>query len=156
MDVVELLKMRGLDTTKRIKFVRHQDQRYDVYELMTRGLLETYQACQSRPVLNCDYMVSFIGLPRGHARLYGVYRVLSRTYVSEVEPLDEYLANEDPKNYFYRLHKEAGFEDLEERGVRVEGQVLRFAFARVDSLQSSIVPAWPTHSINWLPNCRIR
>lgn len=117
MDIVELLKLRGLDDAKKIKFVRHQDQRYDVYDLMTSGHLETYQACQSKPVLDCDYMVSFIGLPHGRARLYGVYQILGRCHVSEVQLPDDYPNDENPNNYYYSLSKVAGFEDLEERVV---------------------------------------
>ncbi|HEU0197339.1 MAG TPA: GIY-YIG nuclease family protein [Nevskiaceae bacterium] len=117
MDVAELLKLRGLDVGKKIKFVRHQDQRYNLYDLMTSGQLETYQACQSKPVLECDYMVSFVGLPHGHARLYGVYQVLGRCRVSDVQLSAEYPNEENPNNYFYTLSKVPGFEDLEERVV---------------------------------------
>ncbi len=33
VDIIELLENRGLDTSRRIKMLRHQDQRYDVHEL---------------------------------------------------------------------------------------------------------------------------
>ena len=125
MNIVELLKLRGLDTSKKIKLVRHQDQRYDLYELMTTGQLETYQACQSKPILDCEYMVSFIGLPYSKARLYGVYKVLSRSRVSEVTLPDSYTLIENPENWFYQLEKEDGFEDLEERVVIDWGQSTR-------------------------------
>lgn len=125
MDIVELLKLRGLDCTAKIKLVRHQDQRYDLYELMTTGQLETYQACQSRPILECQYMVSFIGLPHGKARLYGVYKVLSRNTVSEVQLPEHYSIPEEPETNFYHLEKVHGFEDLEERVVIDWGQSAR-------------------------------
>ena len=125
MNIVELLKLRGLDTSKKIKLVRHQDQRYDLYELMTTGQLETYQACQSRPILDCEYMVSFIGLPYGKARLYGVYKVGERSRVQHIILPTNYTLPEDPDNWFYKLEKAAGFEDLEERVVIDWGQSTR-------------------------------
>lgn len=117
MNIVELLKLRGLDTSKRIKLVRHLDQRYDLYELMTNGQLERYQACQGHPVLECDYMVSFIGLPRSTARLYGVYKIMSRSRVSDVTLEAGFPIAEPPENYFYHLERDTRFDDLEERVV---------------------------------------
>lgn len=125
MNIVELLKLRGLDTGKRIKLVRHQDRRYDLYELWTTGHLETYQACQSKPILDCDYMVSFIGLPNSKARLYGVYRILSRSRVADTVLPRSYPISENPEHWFYQLEKEQGFEDLEERVVIAWGQSTR-------------------------------
>lgn len=58
MDIVELLALRGLDTNAKIKLARHQDKRYDVKELYRDGHLDTYQSYQSRPVFECDYVVS--------------------------------------------------------------------------------------------------
>ena len=115
MNIVELLRLRGLDTEKKIKLVRHQDSRYDLHELMTTGLIETYQACQKRPVLECDYMASFIGMSHSRARFLGVYRVLGRQRVSQVKLPHGYSLPEDPENYFYSLERVSGFEDLEER-----------------------------------------
>ena len=117
MNIVELLKLRGLDCTAKIKLVRHQDQRFDLYELMTTGQLEIYQACQLRPILERQYMVSFIGLPHGKARPYGVYNVLSRSTVSEVQLPEHYSIPEAPEIYFYHLKKVNGFEGREERVV---------------------------------------
>lgn len=117
MDIVELLELRGLDTSKKVKLVRHQDSRYDVYELMTNGQLEIYQACQSRAVLECDYMVSFIGLSRSTARLYGVYRVLERSHIADVSLPDDFPIPEPPENFFYKLERDTRFHDLEERVV---------------------------------------
>lgn len=41
INIVELLKLRGLDTNKEIKLVRHQDQRHDLYELIPCELIPT-------------------------------------------------------------------------------------------------------------------
>ncbi len=115
MEIIELLQLRGLDTRARIKMIRHQDQRYDLYNLMTTGHFETYQACQSSPILECDYAISFLGLPRAKARFFGVYKVNGRSTVAETTLPSDYPLFEEPTNYFYRLSRVPGFEDLEER-----------------------------------------
>lgn len=117
MNIVELLTLRGLDEHAKVKLVRHQDSRHDLYELVTSGLIETYQACQSKPVLECDYMASFLGLPRGKARFLGLYRVTGRSTVAEVQLPKDYTLPENPENLFYFLEKVPGFEDLEQRVV---------------------------------------
>ena len=82
LGVVELLKLRELDTSTPIKFVRHQDQRIDLYDLMISGHLERYQSVQSWPVFRkCDYIISFFGMPRSQARFIGVYQVLGERQV---------------------------------------------------------------------------
>ena len=75
MNIIELLRLRGLDTNAKIKLVRHQDKRYDVNELYRTGYLDIYQSYQSKPVFNCEYLVSFIGWDGSRARFIGVYRV---------------------------------------------------------------------------------
>jgi hypothetical protein len=78
LSVVELLKLRGLDSESRVKLVRHQDARYDLYELMVSGHLETYQSYQSKPVFNCDYIVAFFGMARNKARLIRMFKSTDR------------------------------------------------------------------------------
>lgn len=114
--VIELLKLRGLDTDKNIKFVRHQDRRFDLYDLMISGHLDRYQSTQSKPVFReCDYIISFIGLPRSQARFLGVYRVLRERRVKDAPPPVGYPIPEDPKWFYYDLELMPGFEDLQER-----------------------------------------
>lgn len=125
MNIVELLKLRGLNEHAKIKLVRHQDNRHDLYELVTSGSTETYQACQSRPVLECDYMASFLGLARGKARFLGLYRVTGRSTVAEVQLPKDYTLPESPENFFYFLEKVPGFEDLEQRVVVDWGESTR-------------------------------
>jgi hypothetical protein len=115
MHIIELLQLRHLDMNARIKMVRHQDQRYDLYTLMTSGHIETYQACQSSTIFECDYVVSFFGLPRSKARFLGVYRVNGRSKVANIHLPMEYPIQESPNKYFYHLSKVSGFEDFEER-----------------------------------------
>lgn len=114
LGILELLRTRGLDTDARVKLVRHQDKRYDVLELERKGLLELYQSYQSRPVFECDYIVSFIGLENSLARLHGVYRVGERLKASE-RPLAadfEYPGFAPPNGHFYELSGVPGFEDV--------------------------------------------
>ena len=63
MNIVELLKLRGLDTKKSTKMIRHTDHEdYPVSE-MTKEHIEFYQQCQSKQVFSgCDYVVSFLGI----------------------------------------------------------------------------------------------
>lgn len=126
LGVVELLKLRGLDTSARIKFVRHQDQRLDLYDLMISGHLDRYQRVQSRPVFrNCDFIISFLGLPRSQARFLGVYRVKQEKHVKDIPPPPDYSIPENPDWFYYDLEKAVGFEDLQQRIVINWGQSAR-------------------------------
>ena len=75
ISIRELLSLRGLDVTKKIKVVRHKDSRkevvirgkleqgnpYDWYRY-NRDLFIGYQSEQSKEVYkDVDYIVSFIG-----------------------------------------------------------------------------------------------
>ena len=115
MYVNELLELRGLDPKAKVKMVRHRDHRLDVVELMHSGLIEFYQACQPKLIFECDFVASFIGMPRGRARFLGLYEVMGRKKVSEAKPPKDYFLEEDPDSHFYLLRKVPGYDDLEER-----------------------------------------
>ena len=117
MNIVELLALRGLDTSAKIKLVRHQDKRYDVKELYRNGHLDTYQSYQGGPIFECDYVVSFIGLENRRARLVGVYEVRGRKPAREAPvpsgfPHPEMVGDGD---VFYGLGPVRGFDDLKDR-----------------------------------------
>lgn len=119
LNVIELLKLRGLDTSARIKLVRHQDRRFDVAALRREGFFEVYQRFQSNPVFDCDYIVSFTGMEQGRARLAGVYRVTGKLPATEA-PVPPDFARPDLVNthgWYYVLEPVPGFEDLNERVV---------------------------------------
>src|SRR5437870_4097362 len=62
--IIELLQRHSLPKGARVKIVRHQDKRCDLHAL-TKGQFEAgYQAFQAKPVFNCDFIVSCIGLPK--------------------------------------------------------------------------------------------
>ena len=118
MNIVEFLKLRGLDTKKSTKMIRHTDHEdYPVSE-MTKEQLEFYQQCQSKQVFSgCDYVVSFLGIERTKARFFGVYKVedeerSKRKHLPDNYPYPQIVEDTD---YFYKLGKVSGFEDLEER-----------------------------------------
>lgn len=127
LGIVDLLRLKGFDPTRSAKLVRHQDtrydvlhdRRYDVHDLLRRGLLEIYQSYQSKPVFDgCDVIISFVGEEGTKARFIGVYRVLRRIAGSDAPlppdfPYQEW--RETP--HFYQLEREPGFEDLENRVV---------------------------------------
>jgi hypothetical protein len=119
LNIVELLSLRGLLLSARIKLVRHQDKRFDVHELIRDGYFEVYQSFQSKPVFDCDFIVSFVGMENAKARLIGVYRVVSRVPASQ-SPISPDFTRRDLVNdhgFFYTLDPVPGFEDLAGRVV---------------------------------------
>ena len=116
LKVIELLNLQELASSKQIKFVRHQDKRVDLYDLMISGHLDRYQSVQSKPVFrDCDYIISFTSLPRSHARFLGVYRKMGERRVKDVPPPVGYSIPENPEWFYYDLELMPGFEDFQER-----------------------------------------
>ncbi len=130
MNIVELLKLRGLDTKKSTKMIRHTDHGDYLISEMTKKELEIYQRCQDKGAFKgLDYVVSFRGLERTKAKFIGVYKV------TDEKPLTPRFC---PKNYrfrkifegggsFYELEKVSGFEDLEGRVIIEWGQGMQWA-----------------------------
>ncbi len=118
LSIKELLQIRGLDTTKKIKLVRHKDKRetVNVYGVKKEGNPYTwyrndmdtflkYQSEQTKDVYKgVDYIVSFIGEEGTTARFVGVYRI-------------EGYAEEKPVvgSVYYKISHDERFVDLEER-----------------------------------------
>ena len=113
----ELLKLRGLDTNKRIKLVRHKDARqkqsingrevegnpYDWYR-NDKDIFIAYQSEQHRDVFkNVDYIVSFIGENGTIARFIGIY---------QIEGPDNECKTD---KYCYKMTEMEGFDELKER-----------------------------------------
>ncbi len=118
MEMTELLRLRGLDTSKRIKLVRHQDRRLDLDEVRRRGFLDHYQAYQVNAIFEgCDVVVSFLGMDDSRARLYGVFAVEAVRRSSAVPlPRDCPFPQIRPRHgWFYDLRRLRGFEDLEDK-----------------------------------------
>jgi hypothetical protein len=119
MNIVELLRLRGLDQSAKVKLVRHQDKRYDVKEIYRTGHLDTYQSYQSSAVFGCDYIASFIGLNGSLACFVGIYKVLGMKSAPEVPVPDDfpYPGFTTVSDVYYELEPVPGFEDLKDRVV---------------------------------------
>lgn len=119
MNIVEILHLRGLDISKKVKLIRHQDKRYDVWELYRDGKLDIYQSYQSNLIFECDFIVAFIGLENSQARFIGVYKVNGHKQAKETSlpsdfPHPGFFSETD---VFYNLVSVPGFEDLKDRVV---------------------------------------
>ncbi|MBI9077430.1 MAG: GIY-YIG nuclease family protein [Desulfatibacillum sp.] len=119
ISLVQLLQQRGLDFSKKIKVVRHQDKRCDINEYYRLGHMETYQRYQSKKVFNCDYIVTFMGLQGSLSLLIGVYRV-GECLLSKGQALPSDYPDQDVKErdeFYYELDEVSGFEDYKGRVV---------------------------------------
>src|SRR3989304_2747064 len=117
LDILEILELRGFDSTRRFQLVRHQEGRHE-HDLPKRWWLETYQAFQARNVFdNLDCIVSFLGDRGTRARFIGVYEVLGRKSGSEGRLPHGYPSEWKDLPYYYELRRAQGFEDLENRVV---------------------------------------
>ena len=120
LNIVELLALRGLDTKKRIKLVRHQDKkRYDIRDIYQSGFLDVYQSYQSRKVFECDFVIAFLGMEASRAVFVGAYSVKGRKAGSKVPlpkgfPYPEMRAEAD---FHYELERLPQFDDLKDRVV---------------------------------------
>lgn len=116
--LLELLASRGLDLSARTKIIRHEDADYSIDELRRDGQLVHYQGYQSRPVFECEHVISFLGRPNRRAMLYGVFRVVGRTTNDGTIPSDlKYPEWARPGRYRYDLERMVQFADLEDRVV---------------------------------------
>jgi hypothetical protein len=126
--IEHLLQPYGLNLEKRIKLVRHIDQRLDVTALYRAGQFELYQSLQSRAVFdNCDLVISFLGEAGTHALFVGVYAVknVSKRGPHEL-PKDFLYPQMDVSNHFkYSLAKEDSFDELQDRLVIEWGKATR-------------------------------
>lgn len=116
--IQELLEKRGLDSSKKIKLVRHKDNDFDVYSAYKdddQSEFLYYNANQSKPVFSeCEYIVVFLGETGAYARFLEVYKVNGVKTISD--------SNKRPANpkgnlnsYSYDLTPVEGFESLKER-----------------------------------------
>ncbi|WP_337032732.1 GIY-YIG nuclease family protein [Paenibacillus illinoisensis] len=80
MNVSELIKMRGLDVSKKIKLVRHKGSNYDMKLLYRNSMLDYYQCLQTTDAFReCDYILSFLGEEGKKATFVGAYEKISST-----------------------------------------------------------------------------
>ena len=123
LGLAELLEIKGLDLSKEIKIVRHQDKRYNVREMLEKGQLEIYQSYQTNPIFDCDFVVSTIGDESTKSIFYNVYKVIDKKKAKEVPLKGEYIFKDlvaeiiQKDGWYYRLERIEGFEDLSDRVV---------------------------------------
>lgn len=119
LTIKQLLELKGLDTSKKIKLVRQKKgdiskirvnnvqvnkTLYDLYR-NDKDLFLIYQGEQSKPLYDdVDYIVSFLGEESTLARFVGVYRIDSREDI-----------NYDYHKYLYQMSEVEGFDELKER-----------------------------------------
>lgn len=121
LTISKLLNEAGLDTTKRIKLLRHKDNRkglmiegkpvdgnpYEWY-IKDRQKFIAYQSEQSEALFkDVAYIVSFIGEEGTTARMVGVYRILGL----DQERIDKV----NNGHFYYKMAEVSGFEELNER-----------------------------------------
>ena len=76
MDFLELLRLRGLELDRQIKFLRHMGDSGIVQRALAQGLLGEYQRYQKRAFFkDCEFVISFVGEEAAAARFLGVFRV---------------------------------------------------------------------------------
>ena len=115
MNLFDILKIHGFDIQTRCKMMRHQSSIRDVEEIFKRGHINAYQAVQSKEILNCDYLISFIGRGRPKACFAGIWRVEGFMPIKDFKiepnfPYPEFYAV--PDDIYYNLKPVGGFEDL--------------------------------------------
>lgn len=118
LGILDLLALRGFDTSLKAKLVRHKDARYDVHNLLRDGWFEAYQSYQSKPVFHgLQQIVSFVGVGGTRSRFVGVYRVLGFRPGPEVPvppgcPFQEF---QNDSRFRYALERDPAFEEFEHR-----------------------------------------
>lgn len=88
---------------KKVKIVRHKDGRAEYRDIIKdKAQLLAYQKEQTKHVFkDCDYIISFVGLDRSQAVLFGVFKVHGWT--------------SDDDGYYYDLEHVDNFANLEDR-----------------------------------------
>lgn len=123
MTLIDILKISGIDISKKIKIIRHSNKDETVLKILTenRDLLEQYQALQDPKALHCDYVVSCIRDKKNKTIVQAVYEVKGhRPATKEDIPKHKYfnylLENNQIENEeFTELSRVQTFEDLEQR-----------------------------------------
>lgn len=102
--IQELLSLRNLPATQKIKLVRHAPHTYAEYK-SNYPLFLKYQEEQHLKIFHkCEYIISFIGEGETTARFIGVYKINGERAF---------------KNgyYYYDIEEVSGFEDFKDRVV---------------------------------------
>lgn len=102
---------------RKVKVVRHADERWDLERLLQSGHFDEYQARQAGKIFNCDYIVSFLRESGARSRFVDVYQVHGVTSDGKTTPYSPGFPfpNMGRPTYRYDLQRVEGFEDLRDR-----------------------------------------
>lgn len=116
LTIGELLALRGLDLSQRIKLVRHSHNEQSLSDLRAAGLFDAYQAIQSDALFDCDVVVAFEAMQKRQARLIGVYQVLGKR-PAQASDLPAGIRGLSLKttDLFYELQRLDAFDPLSDR-----------------------------------------
>jgi len=114
-----ILELRGVDTSKNIKVVRHQDSKRDIHTIYQNGEFDIYQSIQFRSVFDgAELLVSFIGLENTKARLVGLYECQGKTHLRELQkmpPAHLYEKEIEDQYTWYKLKRVSVLDDFQDR-----------------------------------------
>lgn len=148
LTIEELLKIKGLDVTKKIKIVRHQDPNNinkPIEEFYKSGELYVYQKYQIKDVFkDCEYIVSFIAASETKAKFIGVFKILQKKKVDdELRSIDcSFLDLVNESNFYYELEEVVNFKDYKDRVIIEWGKGTR-TWAQLLSTTKEVVEILP-------------
>lgn len=115
MQLLDILKLNGFDLNARTKMMRHQSKKYDTEEIFECGYIGAYQSVQSKDLLNCDYLVSFIARGQTKACFAGVWKVKGQVPFEGLGTSDDFPYPgffTEPGDIFYDTERIDGFDDF--------------------------------------------
>ncbi len=131
MHLSSIFKEYGIDIAQ-TKLVRHPLNKEDVRDVYNRGMIEAYQASQSKKCFdNCRYIAAFIGTNKTEALFIGIYEIVGTITGSEVH-------NKMPEGYPYPDH-------FDERHVYYEMKKLDI----MSDMDGKLVIEWGLSTRSW-------
>ena len=119
LQLKDILELRGIDTSRNIRVVRHQDSRLDLRQVYQNGELDIYQAIQSRSVFDgAEYLVSFLGIENTKALFIGLFECKGKkrlTDLSELPPSHLYQKELEDQYTWYDLKRINLLDDFKDR-----------------------------------------
>ncbi|WP_316674757.1 GIY-YIG nuclease family protein [uncultured Tolumonas sp.] len=104
MYILDLKHFERFKESKKVKLLRHKDDKYDLLNMMQEGKFENYQNKQSWDVFgDAEYIISFIADRDRYAKFIGVWQVIDKS------------KNEETNDYSYTTIECDGYEDLKGR-----------------------------------------
>ncbi len=144
MHLSSIFKEYGVDISQ-TKLVRHPMSKKDVRDAFQHGMIEAYQASQSKNCFdNCRYIASFIGTNKTEALFIGIYEmvgIITGPKVKDMMPKGyPHPDHFDDKHVYYKLKKLDIMSDMDKKLVIEWGQATKswYQWARNDKEVLSI------------------